>query len=148
MTVDPVYRCYSVARWFSERHMRLFAYVVRALMRVVFACDVPYGARVGRGTKFPHHALAVVIHPDAVVGENCTVSHQVTIGGRSGLKEVPMIGDRVLIGCGATLLGPIVVGDDAVIGAGAVVLADVPAGATAVGVPARIVVGEGNGPKL
>ncbi|WP_233188372.1 serine O-acetyltransferase [Actinomyces qiguomingii] len=109
---------------------------------MVFACDVPYAARVGAGTKFPHHALAVVIHPDAVIGESCTISHQVTIGGRKGLKEVPIIGDRVLVGCGAKLLGPIVVGDDAVIGAGAVVLSDVPAGATAVGVPARIVDGE------
>ncbi|MDO4899163.1 serine O-acetyltransferase [Actinomyces sp.] len=111
-------------------------------MRIVFACDLPYAARVGIGTKFPHHALAVVIHPDAVIGENCTISHQVTIGGRKGLQEVPVVGDRVLIGCGAKLLGPIVVGDGAVIGAGAVVLTDVPAGATAVGVPARILDGE------
>ena len=108
-------------------------------MRVLFACDVPYAARIGKDTDFPHHALGVVIHPRAVIGPGCHIGHGVTIGGRKGIETVPVLGKDVVVGCGATILGPITVGDGAIIGAGAVVIHDVPAGATVTGVPARII---------
>ena len=63
----------------------------------------------------------------------------VTIGGRKGIETVPVLGQDVVVGCGATLLGPISIGDGAMIGAGAVVLHDVPVGATVAGVPARVI---------
>lgn len=136
--MDPVYASYSAARWCARHGLRPAAYLIRGAMRVVFACDVPYATRIGRGTLFPHHALGVVIHPAAVIGEGCKVGQNVTIGGRKGINVLPKLGDRVTVGCGASILGPVTVGDDAVVGAGAVVIHDVPSGATAVGVPAKI----------
>jgi serine O-acetyltransferase len=74
-----------------------------------------------------------------VIGENCRIAHGVTIGGRSGHYEVPVIGNNVTVGVGAVVLGPIKVGDHAIIGANAVVIHDVPAHAVVAGVPARII---------
>lgn len=140
---DPVYSSYRVARWFYEHHFALLAYIVRGFMRVIFACDIPYKATIGEGTLFPHHALGVVIHPDAIIGKECTVRQNVTIGGRNEISVLPVIEDQVSIGCGAAILGPVRIGRGAQIGAGAVVVKDVPSGATAIGVPAKILHGEG-----
>lgn len=103
---------------------------------VVTQCEIHVGTRIGGGLRLTH-ANGIVIHPSAVIGTNCLIFQQVTIG--SNGKGVPTIGNGVDIGAGAKLLGPITVGDNAIIGANAVVLQDVPPGATAVGIPARII---------
>lgn len=142
MAKDRVYSCYSVARKLYKWHLTPFAFLVRAFMRFVFACDVPYKAVIGKGTLFPHDALGVVIHPDAVIGENCRISQNVTIGGRQrqdvDLMVLPKIGNNVTVGVSSLVLGDITVGDNAVIGAGSVVLHDVPANAVVAGVPAKV----------
>lgn len=139
MKQDPVYAVYRRARWCKQHHLAPMAYIIRAFMRVVFACDIPYNAVIGDGTLFPHHALGVVIHPDSVIGRRCVIRQNVTIGGRNEIDVLPRIDDDVSIGCGAIILGPIHIGKGAQIGAGAVVVEDVPSGATAVGVPAKII---------
>ena len=106
-------------------------------MRVIFCCDIDPRTKIGDGTKFPHHAMGIVIHREAIIGNNCIIEQNVTIGGRSGLSVLPKIGDNVLIGCGAAILGNVTVGDNSQIGAGAVVVKDVPA--DVVGVPARVI---------
>jgi serine O-acetyltransferase len=83
--------------------------------------------------------MGVVIHRRTVIGNNCEISHHVTIGGRGGFYEVPAIGNDVFIGAGATILGPVKIGDGAIIGAHALVLHDVPPHAVAAGNPARII---------
>lgn len=103
---------------------------------VVTGADVPINCRLGGGLLMPH-PNGIVIHPRAVVGPNCLIFQQVTIGMRNG--GFPSVGGHVDIGAGAKLLGGIHVGDHACIGANAVVMQDVPAGATAVGIPARVV---------
>lgn len=86
------------------------------------------------------HPNGVVIHPNALIGPNCLIFQQVTIGTREG-EMVPVIGAHVDIGAGAKILGDVRVGDHALIGANAVVIADVPSGKTAVGIPAVMVEG-------
>lgn len=108
------------------------------LNRVLFAVVLPPTVKVGRGVLFGYSGLGVVVHARAVIGDRVKLSQNVTIGGRSGLFEVPVIEDDVEIGAGACVLGPVRIGRGARIGANAVVLNDVPAGAVAVGVPARI----------
>jgi serine O-acetyltransferase len=104
---------------------------------VVTSAELPiFCPNIGGGLVLPH-PNGVIIHPDTVLGPNCRVFQQVTMGtgSRPGL---PVIGAHVDIGAGAKILGGVKIGDFAIIGANAVVISDVPAGATAVGVPAII----------
>lgn len=103
----------------------------------VFGTYLPPSTQIGPGFVV-FHGYALVVNEKSVIGENVTVRHCVTIGGRSGPDDCPRIGNGVDIGVGALIIGPIQIGDNAIIGAGAVVLKDVPAGAVVVGNPARI----------
>ena len=137
--MEIVYRLYKVSNFFYKIKLLPLAIIIRAIMRIILSCDIPYKATIGEGTRFPHHALGVVIHPHAKIGKNCKILHGVTIGGRSGYTELPIIGDNVLIGANSVVMGPIKIGDNAIIGAGSVVLHDVDANTTVVGVPAKVI---------
>ena len=108
-------------------------------MRFAFTTSVPYTVTVGRGTWFNNYGMGIVVHRRATIGRDCMIGQHVTIGGRSGHYEVPVLGNNVVVGCGAKILGPIKVGDHAVVGANAVVIHDVPPHAVVAGVPARII---------
>ncbi len=137
--MDRVYKFYKTERFFYRIRMLPIAVLIRALMRIVFAFDIPYRAEIGDNTRFPHDALGVVIHPDAKIGENCHINQNITIGGKSNLEVLPVIGNNVTLGAGSIVLGNIVVGNNATVGAGAVVVKDVPDNATVAGVPAVII---------
>ena len=119
----------QVRRWQATTRHRFWSAVTGA--------DIPLIANVGGGLLIPH-PNGIVIHPDAVVGPNCLVFQQVTIGAGGKHPGLPRIGGHVDIGAGAKILGGITIGDHARIGANAVVVTDVPAFATAVGVPAVV----------
>ena len=108
-------------------------------LRFTFTTSVPWTVTVGRGTRFNNYGMGIVVHRRVAIGENCMIGQHVTIGGRSGHEEVPVIGNNVFVGVGAKVLGPIKVGDHAVIGANAVVIHDVPSRAVVAGIPARII---------
>jgi serine O-acetyltransferase len=105
---------------------------------VCAGAEISLGTQIGGGLLLPHPS-GIVIHPEAIVGVNCLIFQQVTLGDGGAKPGVPRLGGHVDIGAGAKLLGGIVVGDHAKIGANAVVLHDVPPGATAVGIPARVI---------
>lgn len=100
---------------------------------------VPYQADIGKGTILGYQACGIVIHKRCVIGKGCHISQGVTIGGTSGLYEVPVLGDGVQVGANAVIIGPIHIGSGAIIGAGAVVTKDIPPYSVAVGVPAKVV---------
>ena len=102
--------------------------------------EIHPAAQIGKGV-FIDHGMGVVIGETTVIGDNCTIYQNVTLGGtgKETGKRHPTLGNNVLVGSGAKVLGPFKVGDNARIAAGAVVLSEVPPNATAVGVPARIV---------
>ena len=108
--------------------------------RFLTGIEIHPGAEIGEGL-FIDHGSGVVIGETAIIGDNCTLYQGVTLGGtgKETGKRHPTLGDGVMVGAGAKLLGNFTVGDGAKIAAGAVVLGDVPAEATAVGIPARVV---------
>lgn len=138
MARDRIYTWYSAEHWFYKHGMRYVSVVIRAIIRIVFSADVPYAAEIGEGTEFPHDALGMVMHPATKIGKNCHILHGCTFGGRGG-EDVPVIGDNVLIGAHAIILGGVHIGDNSKIGAGSVVLSDIPANSVAVGNPAKVV---------
>lgn len=131
---------HRVANWLWRRDRRLSARFVAFVARTITAVDIHPAATLGPGT-FIDHATGVVIGETTVVGEDCTIYQGVTLGGTSTRpgKRHPTLGDRVVVGAGAKVLGAIAVGDDARIGANAVVVRDVPPGTVVVGVPGQIV---------
>lgn len=135
--IDKIYTLYTVERWCYVHHLEFMAIVCRAFIRIVFSCDVPYKMRIGQGTRFPHDALGNVFHPDVVIGKNCKILHGVTLGGRTGHHGLPVIGDNVIIGVHAQVLGNVNIGDNSIIG-GSIVLKDVPPNCIVVGNPAKI----------
>lgn len=108
-------------------------------------CEFPASAIRGGGLRIPH-LNGIIISPVAKVGADCTIFHQVTLGvnGRKSLGVGPTLGDRVSIGTGAKIIGPVRIGDDVTIGANAVVTKDIPNGATVVGYN-KVIKEESNG---
>ena len=121
--------------------LRWLARLVANIGRLITGIEIHPGARIGR-RFFIDHGMGVVIGETAEIGDDCTIYHQVTLGGTSWNKgkRHPTLEDGVVIGAGAKLLGPVNIGARARIGSNAVVLRDVPADATAVGIPARVLV--------
>ena len=123
--------------------LRWLARFVSHVSRFLTGIEIHPGAKVGRRV-FIDHGMGVVIGETAELGDDCTLYHGVTLGGTSWNKgkRHPTLRQGVVIGAGAKVLGPVVVGEGAKIGSNAVVVKDVPAGATAVGIPARVILDE------
>ncbi|MDO5642989.1 MAG: serine O-acetyltransferase [Paracoccus sp. (in: a-proteobacteria)] len=133
-------QAYRIGHWLWNEGRREMAYFVQMRCSEIFGVDVHPAARVGRGVMMDH-AHSIVIGETAVVGNNVSMLHSVTLGGtgKAHGDRHPKIGDGVLIGAGAKVLGNITVGRCSRIAAGSVVLADVPPCKTVAGVPAKIV---------
>lgn len=131
---------YRVAHALHKKKAYFPARAVSQAARFLTGIEIHPGAEIGRGL-FIDHGSAVVIGETAVIGDDCTIYQGVTLGGTGKHvgKRHPTLGNNVLVGAGAKVLGPFKVGDGAKIAAGAVVLSEVPDNSTAVGVPAHIV---------
>jgi serine O-acetyltransferase len=130
---------HRIGHWLWQRGWLLAGRCVSHLGRLLTGIEIHPGARIGR-RLFIDHGMGVVIGETAEIGDDCTLYQGVTLGGTSltrGQKRHPTLGNGVIVGSGAQVLGPFRVGDGARIGAAAVVLREVPDGATMVGNPAR-----------
>lgn len=126
---------------FLHRHgMKFSARAVSQLAKFVTGIEIHPAAKIGKGL-FIDHGAGVVIGETAEIGDNCTIYQGVTLGGtgKETGKRHPTLGDNVMVGAGAKLLGGFKVGSNSKIAAGAVVLSEVPDNSTAVGIPAHIV---------
>jgi serine O-acetyltransferase len=131
---------HRLAHWMWGQGRKDFAYYLQSRSSAVFQCDVHPAARIGRG-MFLDHATGLVVGETAVIGDNVSMLHDVTLGGtgKDHGDRHPKIADGVLIGAGAKIIGNIEVGHCARVAAGSVVLTAVPHNVTVAGIPAKIV---------
>ena len=131
---------YRIAHFFYRHHLYFLARMFSQMGRFFTGIEIHPGAEIGRGLVIDHGS-GVVIGETTVIGDDCTIYQGVTLGGtgKDKGKRHPTLGNNVMVGAGARILGPFQVGDNSRIAAGAVVLEEVPPNSTAVGVPARIV---------
>ena len=131
---------HRVSHWLWQHGLKWLARANSHLARWITGIEIHPGATIGR-RFFIDHGMGVVIGETAVIGDDCTLYHGVTLGGTSWNKgkRHPTLERGVVIGAGAKILGPITLGEGAKVGSNAVVVRDVPSRATAVGIPARIV---------
>jgi serine O-acetyltransferase len=137
---------HRISHWLWQRGARLAARTFAELVRIFTGVDIHPGATLGAGL-FIDHATGVVIGETAEVGDDVMMYHGVTLGGTGSDigKRHPTIGDRVIIGAGAKVLGPIKIGEDSRIGANAVVVREVPSSSVVVGVPGQVISRPGRG---
>ena len=131
---------YRVAHWFYLKDHKIIARIISQIARGLTGIEIHPGAKIGKGLLIDH-GMGVVIGETAEIGDYCLLYQGCTLGGtgKDHGKRHPTLGNNVMVGCGAKVLGPFTVGDNAKIAANAVVLSPVPANSTAVGVPAKIV---------
>ncbi len=138
-------RSYRHAHWFYKHKMYTIARMISQWSRFWTGIEIHPGATIGK-SLFIDHGMGVVIGETAVIGDNCLIYQGVTLGGtgKDKGKRHPTLGNNVLVGAGAKVLGPFTVGNNVKIAANAVVLNPLPDNCTAVGIPARIVKQDGN----
>jgi len=131
---------HRVAHWLWTHGWLTLARYGSHLGRFLTGIEIHPGARIGPGF-FIDHGMGVVIGETTEIGENCTLYQGVTLGGTSLKKEKrhPTLGDNVVVGAGAKILGAITIGDHSKVGAGSVVVTEVPSNSTVVGIPGRVV---------
>ena len=131
---------YRLSHWLWNNQLKFLGRFVSHIGRFMTGIEIHPGATIGRGF-FIDHGMGVVIGETAEIGDNCTLYHGVTLGGTSWAKEKrhPTLGDNVIIGAGAKILGPFTLGDHCKVGSNSEVVKEVPENATVVGIPGRIV---------
>jgi serine O-acetyltransferase len=138
---------YRISHWLYIHKLYILARFISQISKFLTGIEIHPGAKIGKGL-FIDHGSGVVIGETSEVGDYCTIYQGVTLGGtgKEKGKRHPTIGNNVMVGSGAKILGPFKVGDNSKVAANAVVLEEVPSDCTAVGVPARIV--KRNGQKI
>lgn len=132
----------SLYCWLYRKKIKILSKILYKINRIVFSNDIPPTVKFGENLVLPHYGLGVVIHPRTIIGDNCIIYQNVTIGCRKE-KGPPIIGNNCLIGTGACVLGNIKIGDNVSIGANAVVTKDVMEKKTVVGIPAKEILRKG-----
>lgn len=137
-------RLHRVAKWFYDRQMFFTARWISQRVSKKTGIEIHPAVQIGK-RFFIDHGTGVVIGETAVIGDDVTIYQGVTLGGtgKDTGKRHPTIGNNVMIGAGAKVLGPLTIGNNSKIASGAVVLSDIPPNSTAVGVPARVVKRDG-----
>lgn len=131
---------YRIAHFFNNLKLKFIARLISQLARFLTGIEIHPGTKIGK-RLFIDHGMGIVIGETTTIGDNCTIYHGVTLGGtgKDKYKRHPDLGNNVIVGCGAKVLGPIKIGDNVKIGANSVVLKEVPGNSTVVGIPGKIV---------
>lgn len=130
---------YRFGRFLYLHHLTFFSKIIELLIFILYNSRIPSSSSIGKGTVFSYGGIGVVIHKRAVIGNNCKIGTNVTIGGRSGHFMVPIICNNVDLSTGSKILGPITLGDNVIVGANAVVISSFGSNSIVAGVPARLI---------
>lgn len=130
---------HRIAHDLYKSKLYIVARIVSEISRFITGIEIHPGAQIGKRVVIDH-GMGVVIGETSIVGDDCLIFHGVTLGGKSfsDKKRHPTVGNKVIIGAGAKILGDITIGDNSVIGANSVVTKDVPSGVVVTGIPAQL----------
>jgi serine O-acetyltransferase len=131
-------KIYRISHFFIIRKLGIVSKLFDGINRFMRNSYIPGSVEIGKGTYFAYGGIALVIHPRVKIGNHCLIGQGITIGGRSGLKDVPVVEDRCYLGAGCRILGDIVIGHDSIIGPNAVVTKNIPPYSVVTGVPGKI----------
>lgn len=131
---------HRIAHRFYTLRLFLIARMISQFSRFLTGIEIHPGAQIGQ-RLFIDHGMGTVIGETAIIGDDCLIYHNVTLGGTSSkdVKRHPTVGNNVMIGAGAQIIGPISIGDNAKVGTNSVVVRDVEANTTVAGIPAKII---------
>ena len=129
----------KLAHYLYIRKIPIIPKIFELIIFLIFNSRVPSQVKIGKNSKFAYSGIGCVIHKDVIIGNFCLIGQGITIGGRGPRKGVPKIGNKVYIGAGSRILGPIVIQDNVIIGPNAVVINDIPSGSIVGGIPAKII---------
>ena len=130
---------YRIANFLHSIKLPLIPKLIYYLQYLLFNSSVPPSVVIGEGTKFAYGGIGVVIHHRSIIGSNCIIGQGITIGGKSKVHKVPIIGNKVYIAAGVRILGNIKIGNNVVIGANSVVVNDVDDNCVVAGIPAKVI---------
>ena len=130
---------YRMARWMYRNNIPLLPEFLQLLIFILYNCRVPYKADIGRDSFFVVKGLGVSLHDNTVIGKNCSIGIGCKTVGKGPYKKVPVIGDKVFLGPGCVIVGPVILEDDVIVAPNAVVTKSVPKGSIVGGIPARII---------
>ena len=136
--MNPSVLIYRVGNWFYLNRMYYISKLFSYLNRLLFSVWLPSSAIIGKNFKMGYWGLGIVLHSHTVIGQNCHINQNVTIGRNFGDKKVPIIGDNVYIGAGSVIFGEITIGDNVIIGSNSVINKSIPANHVVAGNPFRI----------
>jgi len=130
---------FRVGNFFYQKNFKFLAKLISIMIRFVFSCWLPSSAKIGKNFKLGYGGLGVVIHNNTIIGDNCLIAQNVTIGRNFGDLKVPIICNDVYIGAGSVVFGEITIGDNVIIGSNSLVNKDIPSNCTVVGNPFKII---------
>lgn len=137
--MSPTILIYRIGNFFYRIGMKKMRVLFSYINRFLFSAWVPSSATIGKNFKVGYWGLGIVIHSNSVIGKNCLIAQNVTIGRNFGDTLVPVIGDNVYVGAGSVIFGEISIGNNVIIGSNSVVNKTIPDNAVVVGNPAKII---------
>lgn len=137
--MQPPVFIYRISHFFYKYKLKPVCFLFDYFNRFVFKCWIPGSASIGKNFSVGYWGIGVIIHSNTIIGDDCQVNQNVTIGRKYNAEGAPVIGNHVYIGANSVVYGKITIGDNTVIGALSLINKDIPAGCFAAGIPARII---------
>ena len=130
---------YRIAHKLWKWKIPILPSLIKLLIFLIYNSSIPFECEIGKGSFLAYGGIGVVIHRRARIGKNVNIGTGVVVGGRSGIKEVPRIGDHVFLATGCKMLGDIEIGDYVIVGPNAVLAQSIPSNSVVAGNPARVI---------